>query len=60
MKIAIYGFFLFIILFSKEIIAQPLKPGFDKSEFIEMLKIGARTTADSSYYNAFSFLSTIK
>jgi hypothetical protein len=54
MKIAIYGFSLFIILFSKEIIAQPLKPGFDRTEFIEMLKIGAVTSGDSAYYNTFS------
>lgn len=53
MKIALYGVFLFAILFSQETVAQHLKPGFDKSEFIEMLKIGARTTADSSYYNEF-------
>ena len=33
--------------------AQHLKPGFDKQEFTEMLKIGARTTADSAYYNSF-------
>lgn len=30
--------------------AQPLQPGFQKREFIELLKIGARTSADSSYY----------
>lgn len=53
MKIIKYFFLFFSILFSDEIIAQHLKPGFDKSEFIEILKIGARTTADSSYYNAF-------
>lgn len=43
----------FTLLFSQSIIAQHLKPGFDKQEFIEMLKIGSRTTADSSYYNSF-------
>lgn len=53
MRITIYSCFLFIILFSKETNAQHLKPGFDKSEFIEMLKIGARTTADSTYSNSF-------
>src|SRR6185437_6927582 len=53
MRITIYSCFLCIILFSKETNAQHLKPGFDKSEFIEMLKIGARTTADSAYYNSF-------
>jgi heat shock protein HslJ len=30
---------------------QQLQPGFDKQEFLELLKIGARTTADSGYYN---------
>ncbi|MEO7524445.1 MAG: META domain-containing protein [Ferruginibacter sp.] len=30
--------------------AQHLKPGFEKQEFIELLKIGARTSADSNYY----------
>lgn len=43
----------FTCLFSQGIIAQYLKPGFDKQEFIEMLKIGARTSDDSSYYHSF-------
>ena len=30
--------------------AQHLNPGFDKDEFIELLKIGARTSTDSAYY----------
>lgn len=30
--------------------AQKLQPGFEKEEFIELLKIGARTSKDSSYY----------
>lgn len=42
-----------MLLFSKAAIGQHLKAGFDKSEFFELLKIGARTTADSSYYNDF-------
>ena len=33
--------------------AQQLKPGFDKSEYIELLKVSARTTADSNYFNKF-------
>ena len=53
MRITIYSCVLCIILFSKETNAQHLKPGFDKSEFIEMLRIGARTTVDSTYFNSF-------
>src|SRR6185312_6175003 len=53
MRIVLYGCFLFIIIFSKETNAQRLKPGFDKSEFIEMLKIGAVTSGDSAYYSSF-------
>ena len=30
--------------------AQHLNPGFEKEEFIELLKIGSRTTADSAWY----------
>ncbi|MEO8772064.1 MAG: META domain-containing protein [Ferruginibacter sp.] len=37
-------------LYSSTIFAQQLKPGFDKQEFIELLKIGARTSADSNYF----------
>ncbi|MEO6837248.1 MAG: META domain-containing protein [Ginsengibacter sp.] len=48
MKIIRYCFILLVVLISKKLIAQHLKPGFDKKEFIEMLKIGAR--ADTSYY----------
>lgn len=39
------------ILFCNPLFAQHLKPGFDKAEFIELLKLGARATADSSYYD---------
>ncbi len=45
----LYLSILFAFLFTT-ISAQQLSPGFDKQEFIELLKIGARTTADSSYY----------
>lgn len=31
--------------------AQQLRPGFNKAEYIELLKLSARTTANSSYYN---------
>lgn len=33
---------------------QHLKPGFDKAEYIELLKVSARTTANSNYYNKFA------
>lgn len=45
--------FMGILFWSCSLISQSLKPGFDKNEFIELLKIGARTTADSGYYNHF-------
>lgn len=31
--------------------SQSLQPGFNKAEYIEMMRISARTTADSFYYN---------
>lgn len=33
--------------------AQHLQPGFDKAEYLEMLRIGARTTQDPKYYDSF-------
>lgn len=39
------------LLFPVILSAQHLKPGFDKSEYRELLRISARSTADSSYYN---------
>ncbi len=53
-KIVKSTFLLVTVLLALNAGAQHLKPGFDKSEFIELLKIGARTTADSSYYNSFA------
>ena len=42
---------LFIISgFYNNLFAQKLSPGFDKNEFLELLKIGSRTTTDSSWY----------
>lgn len=52
-KIVKSTFLLFTVLFARSAGAQHLRPGFDKQEFIELLKIGARTTADSAYYNSF-------
>lgn len=46
----------FVVLFvgaRDMVIAQQLKPGFDKREFKEMVLISARTTADSAYANKF-------
>lgn len=39
------------ILFCNQLSAQHLRPGFDKSEFLELLKLGARATANSEYYD---------
>ena len=44
-------FFIGVGTFSIDTSAQQLQPGFDKDEFIELLKIGARTSTDSAYYN---------
>ena len=42
---------LFISLYSSNLLyAQKLAPGFDKNEFMELLKIGSRTTTDTSWY----------
>jgi hypothetical protein len=43
-------FILFLIGCTNFTFAQKLSPGFDKNEFIELLKIGSRTTTDSSWY----------
>lgn len=51
MKLIVSIVLVFTILPGKSLFAQHLKPGFDKQEFIELLKLGARATADSSYYD---------
>lgn len=44
-----------ILLFTNNLLlAQQLKPGFDKEEYRQMMLISTRTTADSSYYNDFA------
>lgn len=43
--------FFFSHLFVKTGIAQHLKPGFDKLEYIELLKLSARTTANPAYFD---------
>lgn len=40
----LFFFCLVFVSFGTDSFAQHLKPGFDKQEFIEMLKIGAKTT----------------
>ncbi len=51
MKKIVLIFFFFSHLFGKTVIAQHLKPGFDKLEYIELLKLSARTTANPAYFN---------
>lgn len=47
--------YIFILLLtislSPNVSAQHLKPGFDKQEFVELLKIGARTSTNAGFYN---------
>ncbi len=45
-----FSFFFLIAFTCRTASAQTLKPGFEKQEFIELLKIGARTSTDSSFY----------
>ena len=47
----ILGAFLFFICANPSINAQDLKAGFDKAEYLEMMKLSARTTQSSKYYN---------
>ncbi len=49
-----YIFTLLFIAFILSAPAQHLQPGFDKREFIELLKIGAYTTARPSYFSKIS------
>ena len=50
MKLYQIFFPLFLLGFSHFTNAQILSPGFDKNEFLELLKIGSRTTTDSAWY----------
>lgn len=50
MKLFQTFFFLFLMACFNYTNAQKLSPGFDKSEFLELLKIGSRTTTDSTWY----------
>lgn len=44
-------FFSLIIFAYATGLAQPLQPGFNKAEYIELMKLNARTTASPAYYN---------
>jgi len=44
-----HQFLLSIILFSVVANAQQLQPGFDKKEYIELLKVSAQSTGDTGY-----------
>jgi hypothetical protein len=55
MKISIYKsavlFLCFFNLWCINSVAQQLLPGFNKGEYIELMKLSARTTASPAYYN---------
>ncbi|MEO5967252.1 MAG: lipase family protein, partial [Ferruginibacter sp.] len=51
MKYIFFVAILFLVNFN--IYGQHLKPGFDKEEFIELLNIGAHTTANKKYSDSF-------
>jgi hypothetical protein len=38
-----------LLVFTLNIHAQPLQPGFDKGEYAELMRVSARTTADTGY-----------
>lgn len=44
---------ILLLFFASKLIAQPLKPGFDKEEYKQMMLISARTTASENYYRNF-------
>ncbi len=48
-------FFLFILLFCTHgpVLAERLKPGFDKAEYREMMLLNTRSTASPDYYTQF-------
>lgn len=41
----------FLVLFFPVVLSAQLKPGFDKTEYIELMKLSARTTAAENYYS---------
>lgn len=44
-------FFLLAVFFAGSTLGQQLQPGFNKAEYIELMKLNARTTASPAYYN---------
>src|ERR1700712_846869 len=49
--ITCFLFFATTFLLPSILNAQKLRPGFDKEEYIELMKLNARTTAAPAYYN---------
>ncbi len=45
--------FIFLLLTGSPARAQLLQPGFDKSEYLELMKISARSTNSPAYYDTF-------
>ncbi|MEO6682846.1 MAG: lipase family protein [Ginsengibacter sp.] len=50
MKVFYTLFFFFSSIFFNTLFSQKLAPGFDPNEFLELLKIGSRTTTDSTWF----------
>jgi hypothetical protein len=44
-------FFVIVQLIVLSLSAQKLKPGFDKAEYAELMKVSARSTANKAYYD---------
>jgi hypothetical protein len=41
---------LLLLLFAPALLQAQLKPGFDKAEYLELMKVSARTSAEENYY----------
>lgn len=50
-KTSLILFIFAILLFAEEAVCQNLNPGFNKYEYLEALKISARSTGEPTYYN---------
>jgi pimeloyl-ACP methyl ester carboxylesterase len=53
MQKRLFTLFLAAFIFGLSGYSQNLKPGFDKAEYGELMKISARSTAEASYHNQF-------
>lgn len=51
MRISLFLFILLSMRFS--LTAQKIKPGFDKAEYLELMRVSVRTVADSAYASKF-------